>query len=496
MSLPLQILAMYAVWFAAIFYVHRLCQKSSPGSVGIPLAYLVTMTFMHCGGLTYAIPGYTHIRPGAHWYLQILAFTEEMVRDGVFASVISVVGIAIGCYLCSDKRRPAQAQAQAQARMAGPSPAPGPERAPRPLMPPMMRRRPPLRSVIPAAMLLVAAAAFAITKLNINLPSVQSIIMAGRNLAIVAVCLGLWIAVQRNDQRAVRLWAAMTVFVPAAYLIGWGFLSYGFMASAVFFAFWMAVSRQGKYTKIARAVVITLGFYLVLSIFTGYMEVRASLRDVLWNNDADMGDRVGAVMAQFSVVRPLNPFNFNQLDWFNIRLNQNMFIGKAMQLHAIAPWLQENGMGILTSLLAWVPRFLWPGKPDMGGNDFVEKHTGMSFSDNTSIGAGPVFELFVNFGIWGVFIGSIVLGWVLRWMDAYCARQLRRRDFGRFIRGYLVSVCLINPMSLIFFLVSSAGASWVLGTGIMYILSVLKPSVPVRPIPPRRPEQEKQAWAS
>ena len=104
MTLPYQILAMYVVWFATVFYVYRLCKKSAHGSVGIPLSYLLTMTFMHCGGLAYAMPDYTHMRMGGHLYLEILNFTEEMVRDGVLASAISVVGMALGCYLCRDRK--------------------------------------------------------------------------------------------------------------------------------------------------------------------------------------------------------------------------------------------------------------------------------------------------------------------------------------------------------------------------------------------------------
>ena len=492
MPISVQILIMYAIWFAAIYYVHRLCRRSYPGSVGIPLAYLATMTFVHCGGLSYAIPGYSHLRVGGHWYLNALNFSVEMVRDGVLASMVGVVGIAVGCWLASDRKRLTVPAAR------GSRPPAAPFQLPAAPSPPV--RRPP-RSPIPVILMTLAATAFAITKLNINLPSIQAIIMAGRNLAIVAVCLGLWWAIQRRDRTSLKMWGAMTLIVPVVYLVGWGFLSYGFMAMAVFLSFWLSLQRNEKRASLLQTVVICAAVYASFSVFVAYMEVRSGLREVLWNSDASMSQRFSSVISQFSGLRPFNPFDFHQLDWFNIRLNQNMFIGKAMQLHAIAPWLQENGMAILQSLIAWVPRFFWPSKPDMGGNDFVEKHTNMSFADTTTIGAGPIFELFVNFGLIGVFLGTIVLGWCLRWMDAHCARQLRRGDMGRFVRGYLVSVCLINPMSLLFFLVSSAGASWVLGTAIMYAMDLTGLQSPRRrpppPPPPRRgPEQDKPIWAS
>lgn len=489
MTIPVQMIIMYAIWFAAIYYVHRLCKASPSGSVGIPLAYLITMTFVHCGGLVYAMPGYTHIRVGSHWYLQALNFTVEMVRDGVFASVLCVLGIAVGCYLCRDRKGTATGPG---ARPSG-KPARPPMRAPQLPPPPPGLRLP--RSPMPTILLIIAALAFVITKLNISLPSVQSIVMAGRNLAIVAVTLGLWWAIQRRDRQGLTVWGAATVLVPAAYLIGFGFLSYGFMAMAVFLAFWLSQPQRKKPNPLLRALLLGLAVYASFSVFIAYMEVRTVLRAVLWDPDADLSTRFSSILTEFAGLRPFNPLDFSQLDWFNIRLNQNMFIGKAMQLHAAEPYLKENGVGILKSLVAWVPRFLWPTKPDMGGNDFVEKHTNMSFSDDTAIGAGPVFELFVNFGLVGVFVGSIVLGWCLRWMDGYCSRQLRRRDVGRFIRGYVVSVCLINPMSLLFFMVSSAGASWVLGSGIMYAMDLAGLNTPLNR-PPRRPEQEKQIWAS
>jgi hypothetical protein len=491
-TIPYQILLLYTLWFAAVFYVHRLCRTARPGSVGIPISYLITMTFMHSGGLIYSIPGYTHLRTGGHWYLQVLRFTEEMVRDGVLASTICVVGIAVGCYLCSDKSRPHPAPA-------GPHPMPaGPHPMPAMPAPPPQQRRPSLarHAQVPLALLIGGMMAFAITKLNLNLPSLQSIIATGRNLAIVAVCLGLWLALQRRDRDSLKLWAAMTLIVPAAYLIGWGFVSYGFMAMAVFLGFWLSIPKPGRPKKVLQVFLIALGVYASLSIFVSYMEVRTTLREVLWNDDATFSQRVGVITTQLAKASVLNPFNFSQLDWINIRLNQNMLIGKAMALHKVAPYLQENGMGLLSSMFAWVPRFLWPSKQGMGGNDFVEKHTGMSFNDSTTIGTGPVFELFVNFGLIGVFLGSIALGWALRWMDAYCARQLGRRDIGRFIRGYLVSVCLINPMSLIFFFVSSASAAWVLGTGIMFALDMLQRRDALKRRRPGGPPREKRAWAS
>ena len=342
------------------------------------------------------------------------------------------------------------------------------------------------------------AAAFVLTRLNLTLPSLQSIIAAARNLAVVAICLGLWMAFQRRDRDSLRLWAAMTVVVPVTYLLGFGFFSYGFMAIAVVTGFWLSVPRPGKKTKeLLQICLVLAGIYVSLSIFVTYMEVRNSLRDVLWDSDARLSERISIVVTELAKARPFNPFDFRQLDWVNIRLNQNMLIGKAMWLHEIAPYLRENGLAFLASLFAWVPRFLWPSKPGMGGNDFVGKHTDMSFSDGTTIGAGPVFELFVNFGLIGVFLGSIVFGWILRWMDVYCARQLHRRDIGRFIRGYLVSVCLINPMSLIFFLVSSATASWIIGSGIMFVLDrTRKRDRRLRPPVRGGPETEKQIWAS
>lgn len=487
--MSLSILLIYAGWIGAIFYVHRLCKRSHPGSVGIPLAYLVTMTFLHCGGLLYAIPGYTHLRVGAHWYLQALSFTEQMVFDGVVATAISVAGITLGCYLVTDRKR-----------LAAGATATRPASNPRPLRPP-----PPLSPYtrVPLFLIFGGFLAFGLTSLNLNLPSIQSIIMAGRNLAVVAVSLGLWLAWQRRNEFGLRFWTAMTLFVPAAYLIGWGFLSYGFTAMAIFFGFWLSTPRPGKEKALLRAAIIVFGIYACLSAFVGYIEVRASLRDVLWNSDAGFGERISVIAAKFSGIRPLNPLNFTQLDWINMRLNQNMLIGKAMALHEVFPDLRENGLGLLQSLFAWVPRFLWPTKPIMGGNDFVEKHTNMSFSDTTTIGAGPVFELFVNFGLIGVFVGSVILGWALRWMDAYCARQLQRRDVPRFIRGYLVAVSLINPMSLIFFFVSAAVASWILGTGIKMAIDMTRKNQRLRlrppprpPGPPQRPQPEEQIWAS
>lgn len=457
----LQILLLYSLWIGLIVAVGKMCVRS--GSVGLPLAYLIAMSFMHVGAVTYAHPGYSHERHDAHWYLGSMNFTSEVVLQGTFASFLSVVGLAIGCFIINITNRPARVAPPTGRSAAGA-----------------------VRGADDSLLLMLlamAALSFVLTAFLPPIPSIQSLINAGRNMAIVGVCLGLWLAISRADRPRFFRWIALAALVPAAYLIFWGFLSYGFMAVAVVIAFWVSMPRRKRRSRWFLPVFFAVGVYLLLSIFVSYMEVRDGLRDVLWS-ETGFRERIAAILTAASAMTLLNPLNFAQLDWLNIRLNQNIYIGKAIWWHELNPNLQQNGATLLYALTGWIPRFLWPGKPEMGGTEFISEHTGMVFSSSATFGSGPVFELIVNYGYLGVFFGFIAFGAILRSIDRAAWKALRHRNHLHFMRGFLVGTALINPMSTFFFLVGSAVSSFILGTLLMIVVRARAPAA--RPVSPAR----------
>ena len=72
----------------------------------------------------------------------------------------------------------------------------------------------------------------------------------------------------------------------------------------------------------------------------------------------------------------------------------------------------------MQAVIAMVPRLIWPDKPiEAGSGGLVAKFTGMDFANGTSVGVGPVMELYANFGTPAVVIGFILLGIIVKSLD-------------------------------------------------------------------------------
>jgi hypothetical protein len=438
-----QLLLIALSWVLLCYYVSRICNRSVEGSVGLPIAFLITMTFMYGGALVYLVPGYSHVDND---YLLSLDFTDEMVAQGCFASVLGIAGIAFGCRIAT---RPGRMKSGDGRLSAISVEVPG----------------------LPIwLVLMVGGLAFALTSVSAGQASIESVLEAARNLAIVGVCLGLSSAHQRKDWRLKYKWLLVASFIPAVYLLGWGFLSYGFIAGSTVLAFTWALrgTTRGHRLSPNRVFLGVVAFYLILSAFVSYMEARQYLREVLWS-DASLEARIAVVFGAMAKASFFNPFDFHQLDLINMRLNQNVFIGKAISWLQSYPDLFQNGGTIVESFFAWIPRVFWPNKPEMGGSSFVSLYTNITLSETTSFGAGPIFELYVNYGYPAIFIGMTVFGAVLRFVDIRCAQALRSGDWPKFVRFFLVGIPLINPLNVFFFMVSSCAAAWILGSAFVFL---------------------------
>ncbi len=76
---------------------------------------------------------------------------------------------------------------------------------------------------------------------------------------------------------------------------------------------------------------------------------------------------------------------------------------------------------------------------------------------------GQIFELYLNFGSFGVFIGMIVFGYVVRQFDMRCRVLLMDGSYAQFIKYHLAGMALILPSGLIFFMVTAVAAAWIAG---------------------------------
>ena len=97
------------------------------------------------------------------------------------------------------------------------------------------------------------------------------------------------------------------------------------------------------------------------------------------------------------------------------------------------------------ALFALVPRALWADKPQYaGGNGLVSQYTGLRFDQNTSVGMGPIFELEINFGKTGVFLGMALIGVIVGLADRKAGAALRLNDPLSFGKWFLVGITMQN----------------------------------------------------
>ncbi|WP_085790051.1 hypothetical protein [Roseivivax jejudonensis] len=427
-------------WISLVVLIVR--RTIASGSVGLPAALVLTMSFLYGGCFVYAMPGYTHLRPGGHWYLVQYDFSEWMIVQATFASLLGLLGFAIGSG--AFVRNPAKNWP-----------------------PPVTQTRLYERNIL-TTLGMIGLIAFVFHYFRISFPMSSALIEAGRNVAVAALILGAYLA--RRDGKSLLGWVALAALVPLYYVVVFGFASYGFLFGLTLVAFWMAQLRRRRAGNgLQGALWSLLVLWLVLTAFIGWFSFRDEIRLVVWQGVE--GSVFGIVLETLRETELFSPWNFDSLDLVNIRLNLNIFIGRMIEQHDLFPELQRYGATLVILPLVILPRFVWPGKPARGGSDFMEDHTGMILSDSATFGTGLVFEFFINFGYVGVLLGFITLGWIIRRIDQAAARRLARGDFLDFARFFVVGVVALDPLQRPFFIVNGAVFAWILMSLLMLALN-------------------------
>ena len=120
----------------------------------------------------------------------------------------------------------------------------------------------------------------------------------------------------------------------------------------------------------------------------------------------------------------------------------------------------EFAYGATIPISALIPRAIWPDKPLVGGGGMVvSDFTGILFDRYTSVGAGQVFEFYVNFGLPGVVTGFLLLGVVLMRLDRGIMRALASGDARGLLLRALPGLAMLQPGgNLVEILVAVPGA--------------------------------------
>jgi hypothetical protein len=281
---------------------------------------------------------------------------------------------------------------------------------------------------------------FVLLPLSGRVPSLTSVVSAMATLLIIGVWLVLYGAAVRADWRRTLETLALLPLLPLATLVTAGFLGYGVCWVLSIIAFLFVISQQRIWFYLAAPVAAVLG----LSLFVTYMGERTGIREVVWEEQSSILnrlERVSTIVTQFELLDLASPTHVAALDE---RLNQNSLVGAVVAYHedGFAPF----AYGATVPLWALIPRALWPDKPDVGGSgDVVTEFTGIRFAEGTSVGVGQVLEFYINFGIPGVLVGFFGLGWLLMWLDGGIMRASAAGDMrGLLLRG-MPGLTLLNP---------------------------------------------------
>lgn len=289
-----------------------------------------------------------------------------------------------------------------------------------------------------------------------RIPTIGAAIGNGAAIWMLGVMLGMRI----GTQKAI-LWALAMMVFPVLMLLLGGFLSYGSTAMMICLGP-MAVSTRSHW-RVAMGIVVAA--VASFHVFLSYFQNREEIRDAVWYG-ASMEDRALNSARIFTDLKWFDPNDEEQLSSLDQRLNQNFFVGLAADRLAAGEVEYLHGRSLWEGLLALVPRILWPDKPVYGGSPkIVAEMTGLELAEGTSFGVGQVMEFHVNFGMPGIVIGFLVLGWMLGRLDRVAAAAERAGDVSRLLRCFLPAVGLIQPNGAIVELFGCSAAAFVAAIG-------------------------------
>jgi hypothetical protein len=290
-----------------------------------------------------------------------------------------------------------------------------------------------------------------------EIPSIGAAVQTGGAIWMLGVLLGLRGAVKRSDVRGICTWVGVLIVYPVLTLLFGGFLSYGSTAIIIVCSA-LVVSIRSRWRVIVGA---SCGLFVGLTIFVNYFAHRDDIRRVVWSGAA-LENRLDVVADAFSNFEWFDPDNRKQLIALDKRLNQNYFVGLAAVRLDEGRVQYVYGRSVWEGVLSLVPRIVWPDKPVFGGSPaIVSQMTGLHLSPTTSFGVGNVMEFQINFGLPGVILGFLMLGWALGVLDVKAATAEASGDYAKLIRCFLVSTALIQPNGSLVEMFSGAAAALV-----------------------------------
>lgn len=287
----------------------------------------------------------------------------------------------------------------------------------------------------------------------------QALFAAGLNFLVLGVgllCRKAWL---QKQTVALVGWLVLALSLPLITVLTMGLMLHGAWLFFCIVAFFASFYRP-RWKLIVSALLVC---YLGISLYGTYTRDKAFIRQVVWDEQATLRDRVGELYFSLSTFEWFNPSNLVHLYWIDSRLNMNRQVGEAMSYLESGNVEYAAGATLWWSAIGMVPRLLWPNKPTVaGGSDFVSKYTGVEFGEGTTVTVGLVTEFYVNYGAPAVFLGYLCLGMILAAIDSAAGRCLSKGDWRAFSLWFLPGQALVKAEITLVEVTTSAGGAVVL----------------------------------
>jgi hypothetical protein len=415
----------------ALLLIHLLKSGRGQSHVGLVISYLLGGFWINhwFGVAAYLVPGYCGVYP-------------ELEVPGARETLYALLGFAAGVLFLPRIFGVRRSQGNV-------NPVPVPAN---------------LRNGFLALGVLFYVAAHVASKVN----GLQAILASGQQLLVVAVLLNIWEAARKKQKQRVAFWLVASLAFPFLTVVQDGFLGYGINAVAPIYIFAATCIGRRNYFKLATVGFIC--FYLGLSLYVNYMRERTGIRADVWggNKFSARVDRFSAVFQHFEWFSPFDPIH---LDAVVGRMNQSWLVGAGV-VYAENTQQWARGETLEYAALAFIPRFLWPNKPQAGGGDMATRYTGIPFAEGTAVSIGQVLELYVNYGSWLVFFGFVIFGGLAGYFDSAAREGLNTGAWNRFLTYFVIGSAMVQIMEPLAVTVAGAVAGVVLSCGLQMFLNM------------------------
>jgi hypothetical protein len=290
-----------------------------------------------------------------------------------------------------------------------------------------------------------------------RLPGLNAVGAVGSQFVVVGISLNCWCSWLSGGARALLKSLAPALLIPAATLLTQGFMSYGVIALSTVMIFSAQFFRP-RWILLLGGI---LSGYVGLSGYVAYMRDRDELRAAIWGGDS-MSDRISRARETLQNTEWFDWRNPYHLSFVDGRLNQLAIAGAAVtNLSNTGDY--AKGSTLIDAAVNMIPRIIWPSKPiTAGSGDLAHRFTGNDYAQGTSVGVGPVLELYGNFGDPGIWIGFVVLGCIIKAIDVMAGFHLHNGTWLEFANWYLVGISLLNVSGQFVECTAAAMASLVL----------------------------------